>query len=110
RRADTWVDPALQTSLVRRMDAEGWPRTDEWSPGARAALPERAARGVRPAIAGDIAGILARARADNAIGEADIVRLFRCRGDEFAAVGAAAGPVRDHTEGHVASHLVTPRH
>jgi FO synthase len=107
RRADIWVDPALQTSLLRRIDADGWPRTDEWSPGARAALPERAARGVRPVIAGDIAGILARTRADNAIGEADIVRLFRCRGDEFAAVCAAADELRQITNGDVVSYVVT---
>ena len=107
RRADTWVDPALQTSLLRRIDADGWPRTDEWSPGARAALPERAARGARRAIAGEIAGILARARIGNALGEADIVRLFRCRGDEFATVCAAADELRQATNGDVVSYVVT---
>src|SRR6516225_8942452 len=107
RRADTWVDPALQASLLRCIDADGWPRTDEWSPGARAALPERAARGARPAIAGDIAGILARAQIGNAPGEADIVRLFRCRGDEFAAVCAAADELRQITNGDVVSYVVT---
>jgi FO synthase len=107
RRADTWVDPALQASLLRRIDADGWPRTDEWSPGARAALPERAARGARPAIAGDIAGILARAQIGNAPGEADIVRLFRCRGEEFAAVCAAADELRQATNGDVVSYVVT---
>jgi FO synthase len=107
RRADRWVDPALQTSLLRRIDADGWPRTDEWSPGARAALPERAARGARPAIAGDIAGILARAQIGNAPGEADIVRLFRCRGDEFAAVCTAADELRQASNGDVVSYVVT---
>jgi len=107
RRADRWVDPALQTSLLRRIDADGWPRIDEWAPGARAALPERAACSARPAIAGDIAGILARARIGNALGEADIVRLFRCRGDEFAAVCAAADELRQATNGDVVSYVVT---
>jgi FO synthase len=107
RRADTWVDPALQTSLLRRVDADGWPRTDEWSPGARAALPEHPARSARRGIAGEIAGILARARVGNALGEADIVRLFRCRGDEFAAVCAAADELRQITNGDVVSYVVT---
>jgi FO synthase len=107
RRADTWVDPALQASLLRRIDADGWPRTDEWSPGARAALPERAARCARAAVASDIAGILARARIGNALGEADIVRLFRCRGDEFAAVCAAADELRQASNGDVVSYVVT---
>jgi FO synthase len=107
RRADTWVDPALQTSLLRRVDADGWPRTDEWSPGARAVLPERPARSARRGIAGEIAGILARARARDALGEADIVRLFRCRGDEFAAVCAAADELRQIANGDVISYVVT---
>jgi len=72
-----------------------------------AALPERAACSARPAIAGDIAGILARARIGNALGEADIVRLFRCRGDEFAAVCAAADELRQATNGDVVSYVVT---
>src|SRR5262249_60603042 len=82
-------------------------RRDEWSPGARAALPERAARSARPAMAGEIAGILARAQAGNTLGEDDIVRLFRCRGDEFAAVCAAADEARRITNGDVVSYVVT---
>src|SRR5499433_944022 len=82
RRADTWVDPAMRTSLLRCIDADGWPRTDDWSPGARAALPDRAARTARPAIAGEVPAILARAGAGDTLDEEYIVRLFRCRGDE----------------------------
>src|SRR5262244_2433741 len=82
QRPERWLDPALRTSLLRRIDADGWPRTDEWSPGARAALPDHAACSARPAIAGELLAILARAGAGNTLGEADIVRLFRCRGDE----------------------------
>jgi FO synthase len=107
RRADTWVDPALRTSLLRRIDADGWPRTDEWSPGTRAALPDRAARTARPAIAGELPAILARAGAGNTLGESDIVRLFRCRGDEFAAVCAAADELRQAANGDVVSYVVT---
>jgi FO synthase len=107
RRADTWVDPALRTSLLRRIDADGWPRTDEWSPGTRASPPARAARSARPAIAGEVPAILARARGSNALGEAEIVRLFRCRGGEFAAVCAAADELRQATNGDVVSYVVT---
>jgi FO synthase len=107
RRADTWVDPALRTSLLRRIDADGWPRTDEWSPGTRASPPARAARSARPAIAGEVPAILARARGGNTLEEADIVRLFRCRGGEFAAVCAAADELRQATNGDVVSYVVT---
>jgi len=107
RQADTWVDPALRTSLIRAIDADGWPRSDEWSPGARAALPRRAARFTRPAIANEVPNILARAQAGTALGETEIVRLFRCRGDEFAAVCAAADELRQDTNGDVVSYVVT---
>jgi FO synthase len=108
RRADIWVDPALRTSLLRRIDADGWPRTDEWSPGTRAALPDRGApRTDGPAIVGDIPAILARAQAGRALGETDIVRLFRARGDEFAAVCTAADELRQAANGDVITYVVT---
>ena len=108
RRADVWVDPALRTSLLRRIDADGWPRTDEWSPGTRVALPDRGAPWTdRPAIAGEIPAILARAQAGRTLGETDIVRLFRARGDEFAAVCKAADELRQATNGDVISYVVT---
>src|SRR5262249_62348453 len=97
----------LRTSLLRRIDADGWPRTDEWSPGARAALPDHAACSARPAIAGELLAILARAGAGNTLGEADIVRRFRCRGAELAAVCAAGGAVRRGGQGEGCSHLFT---
>jgi FO synthase len=107
RHADKWLDPALRTSLFRRIDADGWPRTDEWSPGARARLPDCAAGLGRPAIGDELPAILARAQAGNALGEADIVRLFRCRGDEFAAVCTAADELRQASNGETVSYVVT---
>jgi FO synthase len=107
REVDTWVDPALRTALVRRIDADGWPRSDEWSPGVRVACPDPATRFARPAIASEIPAILARAQAGATLGEAEIVRLFRCRGDEFAAVRAAADELRHAANGDVVSYVVT---
>jgi FO synthase len=108
RRADTWVDPALRTTLIERIDADGWPRTDEWSPGMQAALPEPAARATRGgAIAGEITAILAKAQRGSALAEAEIVRLFRARGDELAAVATAADELRAAVNGDVISYVVT---
>jgi len=107
RHADRWVDPALRTSLFRHIDADGWPRTDEWSPGARARLPDCVAGLGRPAIADELPAILGRAQAGKALGEGDIVRLFRCRGDEFAAVCTAADELRQASNGETVSYVVT---
>jgi FO synthase len=107
READTWVDPALRSALLRRIDADGWPRCDEWYPGARAPLPDRVTRFARLAVASEIRTTLARAQAGNALDETDIVRLFRCREDEFAAVCAAADELRHAANGDVVSYVVT---
>src|SRR5215831_2592666 len=107
RHADRWVDPTLRPSLMDRVDADGWPRSDAWCPGARAALPDDAARVGGPTIAGEIPAILARAQAGHALGEDDIVRLFRCRGEEFSAVCAAADELRRTANGDVVSYVVT---
>ena len=62
---ETWVDPALQTMLLRSIDGDGWPRTDDWSPGLATAIPpaavgrrQSAAAGRRSAV---VAAILERA-------------------------------------------------
>src|SRR5262249_38101210 len=107
RQADTWVDPALRTLMLRRIDGDGWPRTDQWSPGAPIALPERDSLTAGPAIAAEIPAILTRAQAGNALGEADIVRLFRARGHEFAAICTAADELRQEANGDVISYVVT---
>jgi FO synthase len=107
RKVDTWVDPALRTSLLHRIDADGWPRTDQWSPGTSIALPECESRMTGPAIAGETTAILVRAQAGSALGEADIVRLFRAHGKEFAAVCKAADELRRATSGDVISYVVT---
>ena len=95
RAAQTWVDPALRTALLHRIDGDGWPRTDDWSPGTTVSLPPDAARMAAPAItSGELGPIVARAAAGRTLKESDIVRLFRARGDEFAAVCSASDALR----------------
>jgi FO synthase len=108
RAAQTWVDPAMRTALLQRIDADGWPRTDDWSPGTTVPLPPDAQRLASPAVAtGDFSSILDRAAAGRAVAEADIVRLFQARGDEFAAVCATADVLRQQTCGDIVSYVVT---
>jgi FO synthase len=109
RRAQAWLDPALRTRLLQLTDADGWPRTDEWSPGELCAVPdqEEAPPTSAPALAGDISSILTKAAAGRALGEAEIVRLFRARGSEFTAVCNAADELRLATNGDVVSYVVT---
>ncbi len=105
----TWVDQALHTALLHRIDADGWPRTDDWSPGATTPLPAEAQPMAAPAVASnDLSKIIDRAVAARAaLTEREIVRLFQARGDEFAAVCAAADALRQETCGDTVSYVVT---
>jgi len=106
-----WVDPKLRTSLFNHVDADGWPREDIWCPGRADILPladlslinARSA----PRAGGELESIFARANAGELLSQADIVRLFRARGDEFSAVCAAADELRRRVNGDVVSYVVT---
>ena len=105
RSAHAWVDKSLQTSLLHKVDADGWPRTDEWSPGMAGALP-RVAPQVATSPSRQIASILSRVGAGVPLNEQDLVRLFRARGDEFSEVCAAADALRREASGDVISYVV----
>ena len=105
RSAPEWVDKGLQTSLLHKVDADGWPRTDEWSPGMAGALPH-VAPPVATSSSRQLASILSRVGAGAPLEERDLVRLFRTRGDEFTEVCAAADAVRKQASGNVISYVV----
>jgi FO synthase len=99
RHADRWLDPALRTAVLRQIDGDGYPRVDDWTPGAESTPPARELDAVgRPwdsgRVGADLTAILERARAGEPLAEDEIVRLFRARGEEFAAVCATADAVR----------------
>jgi FO synthase len=107
-----WLDPALRTPVLRAIDAQGFARPDSWISGAgtpppstRSPLPrERGRVGVGAA---DLSDILDRAAAGETLAEPDIVRLFEARGDEFAAVCAAADDLRRDVNGDTVTYVVT---
>ncbi len=103
-----WVDPALRTALLRRVDGDGWVSTDGWFPGSNNALPADAPRVTAPAVlSSEIAPIVERAMAGNRLAEGDITRLFQARHEEFSAVCAAADALRRETRGDTVSYVVT---
>lgn len=103
-----WVDPILRTALLQRIDADGRPRGDEWSPGTNTPLPKEATRIDAPAVASDdLSPILDKAIAGHTLAECDIVRLFQARDDDFAAVCVAADALRQEACGDTVSYVVT---
>ena len=90
---ERWLDPALRARVLGMVDAEGYPRTDDWLTGTSEAPPQRPA--AAPAlVAPDIERLLARAEAGTGLGEDDVTRLFAARGGAFDAVCAAADEMR----------------
>ena len=115
-----WVDPGLRTALLHRIDSDGFPRTDGWSPGTIIEPPtdslgyllgprlrEDDGRFRHSRAGGNpVADIALKASAGETLTEAEIVRLFRARGDEFHAVCEAADALRERMNGDVVSYVV----
>jgi len=101
-----WLDPALRTSVLQAIDVQGFARTDDWVPGAGTEPPVD--RRARPAFFVDpIAAIFDRAAAGEALGEAEILRLFQARDGAFDAVCRAANELRQRVNGDTVSYVVT---
>jgi FO synthase len=109
RDCDTWVDAGLHERILELVDAEGVARTDPWCPGAEVDPPEdvlAAIKRIPPAVSPDLADILTRAAAGDDLAEAEVVRLFAARGDDFSAVVQAADRVRAAVNGDTVSFVV----
>ena len=108
---ERWLDEAIRAPVLQRIDAEGFARVDEWSPGSLVAPPEGDLRlieaGHRVAQSnGELGGALRRAVSGDRLDESSIVRLFAARGSELGAVCEAADEVRSRVNGDVVTYVV----
>ena len=110
RNVETWVHPDLHERVLEMIDGEGMPRIDEWCPGdPDTAPPQDIMTAIMDApshVSEDVAAILEKASAQEALSEAEIVRLFGARGDDFTAVTQAADALRKQTCGDTVSFVV----
>ena len=90
-----WLDPNVLPTALRASDALGLAREDGWHPGETGAVPFVVRRDALPV---DTAGEL---------GEEELVRLFRARGEERQRVFAAADRLRRDVCGDEVSYVVT---
>jgi FO synthase len=103
----------MRTAVVRAIDAEGFARVDAWSPGdatvppPAADIPRRLEPG-RPADTStrEVRNILAALEGGEELTEAQIVRLFQARGDDYHLVCEAADRLRRQVNGDVVSYVV----
>jgi FO synthase len=106
---DAWVDTGLHETLLALTDADGFPRTDDWSPGEPVEPPTDMLEAIgRPArqTSAHIARILERVDAGELLTEAEVVRLFEARGEDFNAVVQAADRLRAAASGDTVSYVV----
>ena len=103
REAARWTAPAMATAVRRLADADGFARADVWSPGTGmalpAALPALLASRRHQRVSPEVAALLARAGAGEALDEAGLVRLFAARDADFVAVVRAADALRAEVVG-----------
>ena len=106
---DTWVAPELHQRVLDLVDAEGLPRTDDWSPGEQTKPPADNISAIHtppPRVSPDLQAILDKALESADLAEAEVVRLFQARGDDFAAVTQAANALRASINGDTVSYVV----
>ena len=105
-----WLDPAMHRGSLRCMDAEGYAREDDWSPGASDTCPEIivAAGASETTRYGDaqLEKILAKAVNGDTLVEAEIVRLFEARGRDLESVLSTADSLRARVNGGTVSYVV----
>ena len=107
---DRWAHPDLHVRVLEMIDAEGFPRTDDWCPGdVEIAPPSEIMNAIVNSpknISHDVQTILDKAKTGEALAESDIVRLFQSRGDDFTAVVQFADALLAQTNGNSVSFVV----
>jgi FO synthase len=104
-----WTDASWHTPLIRMIDTDGLPRTDDWSPGASTTRPKESRTVLvnrEASISHDISKIISRAYSGENLNESEIVRMYRARGDEFEAVVDAADKLRQQVNGNTVTYAV----
>jgi FO synthase len=91
----SWVDAGVLPHVLRLADSLSLAREDEWSAGHTSSVPFVVRRDALPVDSTD------------ELGEDEIVRLFRARGEERQRVFARADTLRREMNGDVVTYVVT---
>ena len=89
-----WLDASVMPHVLRAADGDGLARDDRWAAGSPAPVPFTP----RDALPVDTR---------DELGEEEVTRLFRARGDELHRVLAAADRLRRHVNGDTVTYVVT---
>ena len=108
---EAWLDPALRTPVLRKIDASGFARPDDWRPGADCAAPALPPRADKPRAARNgrspgLTPVIDKALAGKRLDEAELVALFNARGADCGAILAAADDLRRAVNGDAVTYVV----
>lgn len=107
---ERWLDASMRTDVIRMIDAEGFPRVDDWAPGESAELPvdivELLYSDKIGPVSADITALIAKVDGGEALVEGEIVRLFQARGSDFAYVCQQADRLRQQVNGEEVAYVV----
>jgi FO synthase len=99
-----WLHRSLATPVLRAVDADGFAREDNWTPGSRESLP--VLRPQQPRVDRGLDALLRNATAGERLREADVTLLFKARGGEVDTICAAADELRAKASGDVVRYVV----
>ena len=120
---DTWIDPALHTPVIRKIDASGFARPDDWAPGGQGQVREWVSgnrergtanggsqvqemrQGAREEV-DNKTSLIDKARAGIRLDEQEIISLFNARGADEGRVIQAADDLRRTMNGDTVSYVV----
>lgn len=105
-----WVDDAMSSAVMRKIDGQGFASTDKWSAGVVIDPPQSDINLLRglpmSAASGDLQRILDKALAGSELSEEEIVSLFQARGSEFTHICRAADELRSKVVGDKVTYIV----
>jgi len=106
-----WLDPALRTAALRRIDAQGYVREDAWTAGSGSPLPARYSRlldrrAERVPASRSVRAVLERVREGKPLDEQHTAQLFAADGADFTAVVQHADALREEAVGEAVSYVV----
>ena len=101
---DTWIDPALHTRVLRKTDAAGFARPDDWAPGTHQPAP--AQRNGKHHDKGALTHVIDKALAGKRLTETEIAGLFNARAADDVQVLQAADELRREVNGDTVTYVV----
>ena len=108
-RRSEWLDDAVRPQVLQHADSTGLARDDDWRAGISLEAPAPvscAPRLIRTARPPAVEAVLERLLREEVASEADVVRLFTARGEDYAAVTRAADELRRRVNGDAVGYVV----